>query len=222
MRQLTLIVTLFLLVGTHAVSWSFGLKRHYSTQVERLGRLAPKLDKNIIKLALIAYQRARRKGQVKKPILTIIDYHKPSTQRRIWVFDLKRTKLFYNGLVAHGAKTGANLAHYFSNRYGSHQSSLGVYVTGRTYYGHKGLSMNLRGMEPGFNDHALKRRIVMHGAWYVSQSFAKHNGRLGLSWGCPALSMDSARKVINKIKSGSLVFAYYPSWSWLHRSSYLV
>jgi hypothetical protein len=177
------------------------------------------IESKVFKMALKAHQSAVAKGQIAKDqLLTIIDYSKPSTEKRLWVIDTKRMKVLFNTLVAHGRGTGNNMAYYFSDKSGSHQSSLGVFKTGTIYHGNHGRSLNLHGLEKGFNGNAYNRRIVIHGAHYVHEGM---KGRLGLSHGCPALSEKEAPEIINKIKGGSLVFAYYPDKTWLDQSRYL-
>lgn len=193
-----------------------------STKVQHLGRKAPKLDKNVLKLALTAYNNASKKGAVKKPVLTVIDYSLPSNQQRMWVFDMRSERLLYNTYVAHGKNSGVNKASHFSNTNSSKQSSLGTYITKDTYMGHKGYSLNLQGLDKGFNDNAYNRRVVVHGAWYVESDFIKKSGRAGLSWGCPAIAQTLAKPVINTIKNGSVIFAYYPDKKFLSNSGYLV
>jgi hypothetical protein len=124
-------------------------------------------------------------------------------------------------LVAHGSGTGNDLATAFSNQVDSHQSSLGMFVAAETYVGKHGYSLRLDGLERGFNDRARERAIVVHGASYVSEQFAREQGRLGRSWGCPALSPSSAGPLIDRIKGGGLVFAYYPDQAWLNGSRLL-
>jgi hypothetical protein len=87
-------------------------------------------------------------------------------------------------------------------------SSLGLFVTDRSYQGQNGYSLRLRGLDPGVNDHAFARAIVIHGAPYVSAATAAELGRLGRSWGCPAVRMDVARTLIDQIKGGTVVYAY--------------
>jgi hypothetical protein len=130
--------------------------------------------------------------------------------RRLWVLDLERGRVLARELVAHGRGTGEDRARRFSNRPGSLQSSLGVFVTGRTYRGKHGLALRLRGLDAGVNDRAAERAIVMHGAWYVSPAMVAKVGRLGRSEGCPALSAAAAPRVIRLIRNGSVLFAYYP------------
>lgn len=183
---------------------------------------APKLDPKVLHLALWAAGCARQRGLVEAPrILTIIDYSLPSTERRLWVLDLVTGRRLFRELVAHGMNTGENWATAFSNTLGSRQSSLGLFRTEATYYGRNGYSLRLEGLEKGINDLALERTIVIHGAWYVSEAFAKEHGRLGRSWGCPALPKRAARKVIDTIKDGSLLFSYYPDEQWLAASELL-
>ncbi len=184
---------------------------------------APTLDPEVLRLALIARANAESRGLLKRPqILTIIDYALPSTQPRLWVLDLERTAVLENELVAHGQGTGANYAREFSNRNGSKQSSLGLFATGRTYQGRHGYSLYLHGLEPGVNDLAFERTIVIHGAEYVDADFARRHGRLGLSWGCPAVRPEISTEIIDEIKDGTAIFAYYPDEAWLGSSEFLV
>ena len=180
------------------------------------------IETDVFELALGAASCAVRTGAVKDPeTLTVIDYSKPSSKRRLWVFDLKSRELVYEELVAHGQGSGANMATEFSNDDESHQTSLGLFVTGDTYVGRNGYSLRLDGLDHGVNDRARDRAIVMHGAPYVSEAFVKANGRLGRSWGCPAISAAVARQMIDRVKGGGLVFAYYPDAGWLKTSKYL-
>jgi hypothetical protein len=180
------------------------------------------VDASVRRLAFSAAHCAVRTGTVTDPsTLTIIDYSQPSTAKRLSVFDLRTRELVYQELVAHGQGSGANFATLFSNEPETHRSSLGLFVTEDTYVGKNGYSLRLNGLEPGVNDRARERAIVMHGAPYVSPEFAQGQGRLGRSWGCPALRDSIAREVIDRIKGGSLVFAYYPDHEWLESSRYL-
>jgi L,D-transpeptidase catalytic domain len=176
----------------------------------------------ILRLALGATSCATRQGLVERPeTLTVIDYSKPSTEPRLWVLDLTTGDVLFEERVAHGEGSGDNLATRFSNEPDSHQSSLGLFLTGDTYSGKHGYSLRLHGLEPGVNDRALERAIVMHGAAYVSTASVATLGRLGRSWGCPALASRIVRPVIDRIKGGSLMFAYYPDQNWLETSKFL-
>ncbi|MFA5959747.1 MAG: murein L,D-transpeptidase catalytic domain family protein [Tatlockia sp.] len=185
-----------------------------------LSQKAPKLNKQVLKTALIAYKKAADKGAVRKPLLTVIDYSLPSNQQRMWVFDLHNEKLLYNTYVAHGKNSGMDVPHHFSNSFSSKETSLGTFVTRDTYIGSKGYSLNLQGLEHGINDNAYNRRVVIHGAWYVEPDFIKKAGRAGRSWGCPSIAKTLARPVINTIKGGSVVFAYYPDKYYLSHSGF--
>jgi hypothetical protein len=180
------------------------------------------IDAGVFRLALGAASCAIRTGAVSDPpTLTVIDYSKPSTAKRLWVFDLRTRGLLYEELVAHGQGSGDNMATRFSNELDTRRSSLGLFVTGEAYTGRNGYSLRLDGLDRGFNDRARERAIVVHGAPYVSEAFVRAQGRLGRSWGCPALGDDVARQVIDRVKGGSLVFAYYPDRQWLKGSRYL-
>lgn len=169
----------------------------------------PGLSPRVLSLALDAVSAARARGiSGRDDLLTVIDYSLPSTQPRLWVLDLAHGKVLYHELVAHGSGSGENYATRFSNVDESRQTSLGLFLTGGTYEGGNGYSLKLRGLDRGFNDRAEDRHIVMHGAWYVSPEQIRSQGRLGRSWGCPALSQEIAPSVIDTIKGGSFVFSY--------------
>lgn len=188
----------------------------------RLSALAADADPAVVRMAVRAQQCAAQRGDVASGgRLAVIDYSLPSTQRRLWVFDLSREALLYSEHVAHGRNTGENLAARFSNVEGSLQSSLGLFRTAETYVGENGYSMRMDGLEPGINDLARPRAIVMHGAWYVDPLQALRQGRLGRSLGCPAVRPQVAREVIDTLKQGQLLFAYYPDRRWLDSSRYL-
>ena len=193
-----------------------------NVQTNHLSQKAPQLNKRVLKLALSAFQTAAKKGAVKKPVLTVIDYSLPSSKQRMWIFDLRREKLLYNTYVAHGQNSGDTIPRRFSNVLSSKETSLGTYVTQNTYFGSNGYSLNLQGLEKGFNDNAYNRRVVIHGAWYVEPDFIKRSGRAGRSWGCPTVAKTMAMPVINTIKGGSVVFAYYPDRNYLSHTGYAV
>jgi hypothetical protein len=180
------------------------------------------IDRHVFDLALGAAVCAVQSGAVPDPsTLTVIDYSKSSAAKRLWVFDLRSHALLYEELVAHGKGSGDRFATAFSNDAESHQSSLGLFETKDTYSGKNGYSLRLKGLDAGFNDRALERAIVMHGAPYVSENVAKSLGRLGRSWGCPALSVAVAHKIIDRIRGNGLLFAYYPDQKWLASSRFL-
>jgi len=189
--------------------------------VHSLLRQAPGLRPDVLKLALNAAHNAAQRGLVaRNDRLTVIDYSMPSTQPRLFVFDLETRKLLFRELVAHGRNSGGNLASFFSNDPGSLATSIGLFVTADPYIGGNGYSLRLKGLETGINDMAWSRAIVLHGASYVSQAAINLLGRLGRSWGCPAVSTDAAKKIIDTIRGGSPIFAYYPDKSWLAHSMF--
>lgn len=190
--------------------------------LSRLQAAAPDIDRTALSLALDARDCAIGAGAVSaSQRLALIDYSRPSTERRLWVFDLLQARLLYTEFVAHGRGSGENFATAFSNRDGSHQSSLGLFLTADTYIGGNGYSLRMDGLEPGINDKARARAIVMHGAPYVDPGLASQQGRLGRSHGCPALRPAVARQMIDTLKQGQLLFAYYPDPDWLARSRFL-
>lgn len=178
------------------------------------------LSPKVLAMALDAVACAKARGASgNDDLLTVIDYSLPSTQPRLWVLDLKNGEVLFHELVAHGKGSGDNYATRFSNTPDSLQTSLGLFLTAGTYQGGNGYSLVLKGLDAGVNDLAEKRHIVMHGAWYVSAEHARNQGRLGRSWGCPALSEASARTVIDTIKGGSFVFSYSGKGDWYRKAS---
>ena len=177
--------------------------------------------RDVLDLALQAYRCGRTLGYIDRPLLTVIDYSLPSTARRLWVIDVAHSRVLFNELVAHGERSGEDTPVAFSNRAGSRQSSLGLFRAEDVYDGEHGVSLRLAGLEPGVNDRARERRIVMHGAPYVSEAFIAEHGRLGRSWGCPALPAGVHEQLIDRIRDGSAVFAFYPDQQWLQSSRFL-
>ncbi|WP_163223757.1 murein L,D-transpeptidase catalytic domain family protein [Bacteroides sp. 214] len=168
--------------------------------------------------AMIGYKKICEK---KKEILTLIDFSKPSSEERLYVFDVKQKKVLYTSIVSHGRNSGSLYATSFSNKSGSFKSSLGFYLTMNTYNGKNGYSLVLEGLEKGINDKARERAIVMHGASYSDPSVISSSGRLGRSLGCPALPLKVCKKIINEIKDGSLLYIYADNNDYLTQSSIL-
>jgi L,D-transpeptidase-like protein len=192
-------------------------------EMNAINKQASNIDQAVLKLSLIAYIRAHQRGMDSKQLLTIVDYSKPSSERRLWVVDLKHEKVLFNTWVTHGKNSGNMTATSFSNQPGSLKSSIGVFVTvDAPYVGSNGYSLRLAGLEQGINDNAYQRDIVVHGAWYADPAVAKKYGGLGRSWGCLAVSDKLARPLINTIKDRTLVFVYYPDRKWLNKSAFLI
>lgn len=175
----------------------------------------------VFALALQAAAAAVERGDAKPSTLTVIDFSRPSTEKRLWVYDLRSRAMLFEELVSHGRNSGMNLATAFSNVAESNMSSLGLYRTAEAYIGKHGYSLRLDGLDRGFNDRARDRAIVIHGADYVSEAITKAQGRLGRSLGCPAVRPAVSRELIDAVKGGGLVFAYYPDPQWLQTSAYV-
>jgi hypothetical protein len=227
---------LFLLamIGTLGLEWPFpwlfshpnpevlGTTRWIEKEIQIIKAQAGNINTTVLRLSLNAYIKARKKGLDQKQLLTVIDYSKPSTEKRLWVFDLKHGRTLFNTWVSHGKNTGGLNAESFSNSPGSLKSSIGVFVTDSgPYLGGNGYSLRLRGLEHGVNDNAYDRDIVVHGAWYVNADTIRRYGAIGRSWGCPAVSNSLAKPLIDTIKENTLIFAYYPDRKWLSHSQYL-
>ncbi|SUJ02658.1 Uncharacterised protein [Sphingobacterium spiritivorum] len=176
-------------------------------------------------LKLEAFEQAMRGRSMlsttNRDTMTIIDFTLPSTEKRLYVLDLKNRKVLYHSLVSHGRNSGEKFATSFSNRNNSYQSSLGFYVTEKTYQGGNGYSLVLNGLEEGINDHAKERAVVMHGADYCSEAVIASTGRLGRSYGCPALPRELNAEIINTIKEGTLLYIYADNQNYANKSNIL-
>ncbi|MDR7194790.1 murein L,D-transpeptidase catalytic domain family protein [Luteimonas terrae] len=190
------------------------------TTLDTLAAAAPALDREVLSLALDARTCAKRAHDVGRR-LAVIDYSRPSTEIRMWVFDVQSGRLLHAEHVAHGRGSGDNLPTVFSDVEGSYQSSLGLFSTAETYTGQNGYSLRMDGLEPGINGRARERLIVMHGADYVDPDQARRQGRLGRSWGCPAVRDEVAQAVIDDLKDGQLLFAYANDPAWRRDSKLL-
>ncbi|MDX8335348.1 MULTISPECIES: murein L,D-transpeptidase catalytic domain family protein [Cetobacterium] len=180
--------------------------------------LKGKLNYEVFKIALRGYNKIEGR---KKELLTIIDYSKPSTEKRFFVIDMEKKELLVQTHVSHGKNSGGNIATSFSNKMSSNKSSLGFFLTENTYMGGNGYSLVLNGLEKGINDKAKERYIVIHGADYANPRFAQSRGRLGRSLGCPALPRDISKKTIDMIKNGSVIFTYGNDSTYLEKSNYV-
>lgn len=168
------------------------------------------------------YLKMKKAGKNRKSnLLTIVDFDQPSTSKRLYVLDLDRAELLFHTLVSHGKQTGGNMATKFSNISGSHQSSLGFAITAETYIGRNGYSMRLDGLEAGWNSKLRPRAVVMHGADYVSEDFIREHGRLGRSYGCPALPQELNREILNLIRNGSCLYQHKTDSRYQRSSKYL-
>ncbi|MES1220891.1 MAG: murein L,D-transpeptidase catalytic domain family protein [Bacteroidota bacterium] len=180
------------------------------------------LSKKAWAYALKGYQKLLKKGTLSNPdIITICDFSLSSRKKRLFIIDLKDGELVKNTYVAHGRKSGTEYARKFSNKNKSHQSSLGFYITGETYFGDHGLSLRIEGLDRGFNDNARKRNIVVHGSEYVGDDFIQGNSFMGRSFGCPAVPAEETTDIVNTIKNGSCFFIYYPEKKYISKSKIL-
>ena len=195
--------------------------QYVDSSYDKADLAASGLDSAVFRKALVGYYNLKKTNLVspERQIITIIDFTRKSSQKRLWIVDLASNKLLFNTLVAHGQGSGGDMATSFSNLENSHQSSLGFYITSETYFGKHGFSMKLEGMDKGFNTNARDRAVVVHGADYVSQSFINKTGRLGRSHGCPALPVELTSTIINTIKGQTCLFINGPATN--YTSNYL-
>lgn len=192
-----------------------------TANMQKILSQAPNLNPKVLQIGITAHENAIKAGFDKTDILTLVDFTKPSNEKRFYVIDLKNNKVLYDTYTTQGKYTGFLYATDFSNVPQSKKSSIGVYKTLKTYGGKHGTSIRLQGMDEGFNDNALQRDIVVHPAWYANPSFVKKYDRTGRSWGCFGVPQKISKGIMNTIKGNSLLVAYYPNKKWLNTSKWL-
>ncbi|GIX31038.1 MAG: hypothetical protein KatS3mg124_1510 [Porticoccaceae bacterium] len=186
-----------------------------------LSRAAPGLSREVLAKALTAADCAVAQGIPRPARLAVIDYSLPSDRRRLWLFDLEKRRLLLHERVAHGRNSGDRWVERVSNEPGSLQTSVGLFRAAEPYRGRHGYALRLDGLEPGINDRARERAIVIHGAPYVDPAWIARYGRIGRSHGCPAVAQGVVRQVVDALAGGQLVFSYYPDPAWLGASPFL-
>jgi len=228
---------IFILLSFWHLSAGFGKSSNYSFKNLKLSTLELKsaallynklnldslgLSEEAYLMGLKGFDHLKSKGKLhNENVITIIDFSKASSTKRLFIIDISSGVLLFNTYVAHGQNSGHAMAEKFSNKASSLQSSLGFYETSSTYLGKHGYSLKLEGLEKGINDNAMERSIVMHGAAYVSDGFVKNKGYLGRSWGCPAVPEKYSKPIIDKIKNGTCIFIYANNSMYFQQSNIL-
>lgn len=180
------------------------------------------LQREVFFKAYKGYNFLLNKGLVrKKNILTVCDYSQSSNNKRLYVIDLKETRMLFNTFVSHGKNSGGEFANTFSNLIESNKSSLGFMLTAETYNGKAGYSMRFDGMEAGINDKVRTRDIVLHGSYFVNAQMVETRGIIGNSLGCPAIPNDKRNQVIEAIKGGSCFYINHPD-NWYNTTSSII
>ena len=209
-------------VGNIPLPAASALKAERSFMYDSLKLNILGLSEQAYHFAIDGMERLKKAGRIANDgLISIVDFTKSSSRKRLFVIDLLHHKLLFNTYVAHGQNSGAEYAKCFSNAPESFQSSLGFYETSDTYIGKNGYSMHLTGLEKGVNDKADERAIVMHGAPYVCENYIKSKGYIGRSWGCPALPEKLNRPIIDRIKNGTCLFIYSENKRYLQHSRIL-
>lgn len=213
-----------LLIGVSTQAFNKRFVTPASTIISNFEIISDKLniDKLAIQHAIKGYEKLKQAGQLtNQRYLTIADFSKPSSEKRLFIIDMEKMELVLNTLVAHGKNSGILFANNFSNKNNSFQSSLGFYLTGNIYKGKHGMSLQLTGIESGINDKAKQRAIVLHGASYVSEKIIHQQGYLGRSLGCPAVPQDQVDNIIKIIKGASLLYIHSNNYDYIKKSRIL-
>jgi L,D-transpeptidase catalytic domain len=196
-----------------------GAAARFNLLYDSLGLDALELSRAAFEHAVKGFLALQQAGEIRNTdVLSIVDFSLPSNKKRLFVIDMANGRLLFNTFVAHGRNSGGLMATRFSNRKNSLMSSLGFYLTGDPFIGQHGYSLRLEGIEPGWNDHANRRAIIMHPADYVSEDHIRQWGLLGRSEGCPAIPRELDQPIIDEIKGGSCLFLYAPNKIYLQRS----
>lgn len=180
------------------------------------------LDFHVFRKGMTGYYNLVDEGKAgDKQILTIIDFTLPGIEKRFFCIDLDSREVLFHTLVAHGRNSGGDYAERFSNRPNSHESSIGFYLTGETYTGANGYSLRLDGLDGSWNSNLRRRAVVVHGADYATHGWIERYGRLGRSFGCPAVPTEMASEIIDTIEGNTVIFAYYNDEEYLSTSALL-
>jgi hypothetical protein len=230
-NRVPLILFIVLLLMTSWInigSWTKGYKNLIASKDVPDARLflekylalnEPALKPEAFRFGLIGFEALISRGLITNDsLLTIIDFSLPSSTDRFFVINLLNNRVVFKSLVSHGRNSGDLYANRFSNKMQSHESALGFFITGKSYQGGQGYSLQLQGVDTGYNDRTLVRGIVIHAADYATHDYVTRYGRLGRSFGCPALPPSLSRPIINLIKDGSVLFSYYPDPAYLDHS----
>ena len=186
-------------------------KPAYAVLYDSLKLASMGLAKQVFNYAMSGYEMLKEAGRITNDqVISIVDFSRSSSEKRLFIIDLKSVRVLFNTYVAHGMNSGQEYARQFSNQPESNRSSLGFYATAATYRGKHGQSLQLVGLEKGINDQAFNRSIVVHGASYVSEAMIRAKGFIGRSHGCPAVPEQLSKPIIEQIKNGSLLFIYGP------------
>lgn len=207
-----LILLMILSINVKAISDIEALILYENYQLEN------KLDYKIFKMAMEGYEKI---GDKNLEYFSIIDYSKPSNEKRMVILNFQTGELDYYTHVSHGKNSGAEKAIIFSNKLNSYKSSLGFYITDEPYYGKNGYSLRLEGLEENINSNARVRNIVLHGLEEDVQKSIDKYGFLSRTEGCPAIPKKIIREVIEKLKGGSIIFIYGEDDSYLKDSNLL-
>ena len=191
------------------------------------------LSFDAFRIACNGYRKLVQNGQLKNTrVLSIADFTQSSRNKRLYILDMQNQEVILQIKVAHGKRSvkkgdPREKATIFSNVKGSNASSLGFYITLKTYtrtsarqkqlYPGEADRQALRigGVEKDFNSNAKDRSVVIHGSKYVHND---DNSDTGLSWGCPMVDMKYLGKVISNLKEGSCFFIYFNDPLYLSKS----
>lgn len=196
------------------------LSAYLSDQYNLLQSESEKPDFELYQKGMIGFYKLKMEGKVKKDIITLIDFRMSSIKKRMWIIDVNTNEVIHHTIVAHGKNSGWEFAKTFSNTPNTNMSSIGFYLTGEKYIGKYGLSLRLDGVENGFNSNARRRAIVLHPAKYVNTSISKSLGRMGRSFGCPAIPYKDSDKVVKTIADRSVMFIYFPQEDYLKETKF--
>ncbi|GGH06604.1 murein L,D-transpeptidase catalytic domain family protein [Mucilaginibacter phyllosphaerae] len=194
------------------IAKTFGAKEFFAQYVSNIYTAAnlqqTGMDAAVFQKAVTGYLNLKLANKLapNSNVITVVDFTRSSREKRMWIIDLFNKTLLLNTWVAHGQGSGDDMASRFSNNNESHQSSLGFYLASEVYMGKHGRSLKLDGLDAGINSAARARGIVIHAANYVCQNTINQTGRLGRSFGCPAVSPEVSDRVINTIKGGSMLY----------------
>jgi hypothetical protein len=174
-------------------------------------------DTALVKKPEVNMTRLKQKAKAAKAFCTkrgfndrfciLIDMSLHSGLKRFFVWDLIRDSVSHRFVVAHGCCDGpwsyaeTKDSPGFSNKDGSHCSSLGKYSLGKRAYSEWGVNIKyiMRGLE-ATNSNAENRLIVFHSWDQITDEEVYPQGTVE-GWGCPTISNNSFRLIDPMIKT---------------------
>lgn len=149
----------------------------------------------------------------KNGYLAVVDWSKPSNYNRFYLIDMVHNKVEYTTTCEQWTWTEDKIGSEnpgFSNKDGSHKTSLGISQTRQMPWNNFWIpdSLLVSWLERGFNSNSEYRKILVH-VWTYS-------------WGCFVFKdAEKWKKIIDKLANWGTIISYYPDANYLKNSLFV-